>query len=65
MAPQQQVLGASDVAILGGTFLEAGGDGIYVGFANHSRNILLSGVTTDSAWRNSLSVISSIRGATV
>ena len=58
-----QILGASDVAIIGGTFLEAGGDGIYVAgnwLTNHSRNILLSGVTTDGAWRNGLSVISAI-----
>ena len=55
--------GASDVTVIGGTYLEAGGDGIYVdggGLSNHSRNILLSRVTADGAWRNGLSVISAI-----
>lgn len=55
--------GASDVAVVGGTYLESGGDGIYVdggGLANHSRNVVLDGVTTDGAWRNGLSVISAI-----
>ena len=55
--------GASDVTVIGGTFLEAGGDGIYVdggGLSNYSRNILLSRVTADGAWRNGLSVISAI-----
>lgn len=55
--------GASDVTVIGGTFLEAGGDGIYVdsgGVSNFSRNVLLRQVTTDSAWRNGLSVISAI-----
>ena len=55
--------GASDVAIIGGTYLESGGDGIYVdggGLSNHSLNVMLDGVTTDAAWRNGLSVISAI-----
>eukprot|EP01043_Picozoa_sp_COSAG02_P069038 COSAG02_NODE_11677_length_1675_cov_18.994289_2_plen_276_part_00 len=55
--------GASDVAIIGGTYLESGGDGIYVdggGLSNYSRNVVLDGVTTDGAWRNGLSVISAI-----
>jgi hypothetical protein len=63
-----QILGALDVAILGGTSLEARGDGIYVRgiwLTNHSRNILLSGVTTDSAWHNGLSAIPSLINPTV
>ena len=57
------ILGASDVTVIGGTYLEAGGDGIYVdrgGLSNYSHNVLLRGVTTDRAWRNGLSVISAI-----
>jgi hypothetical protein len=57
------IAGASDVAIIGGTYLESGGDGILIGGGggvSHSHNVLLSGVTTDRAWRNGLSVISVI-----
>lgn len=57
------ILGASDVTVVGGTYLESGGDGIYVdggGHTNHSLNVLLSAVTVDSAWRNGLSVISAV-----
>ena len=57
------IFGASDVTVIGGTYLESGGDGIYVdggGLTNYSENVLLQSVTTDAAWRNGLSVISAV-----
>ena len=46
----------SSVSIIGGTFRDAGGDGIFL--ESLTGPIVLHGVTTDGAWRNGLSVIS-------
>jgi hypothetical protein len=55
------IRGATGVTILGGKWVDAGGDGIYITSGEGSavsHDVLLNGVVVTGAWRNGLSVIS-------
>ena len=59
------VRGAVGLSVFGGTWADAGGDGMYVGDdpgsgASASRAVLIRGVVVTGAWRNGLSVISAV-----
>ena len=61
------IRGASGVSVIGGTWIDAGGDGMYIADghskegSNASFDVLLEGVRVAGAWRNGLSVISAVR----
>ena len=61
------IRGASGVSVIGGTWIDAGGDGMYIADdhstegSNASCDVLLEGVRVVGAWRNGLSVISAMR----
>ena len=56
-----KIRSCSNVVVEGLRFVDAGGDGVFIGTKwrspEHSRNIVLRDVTCDRAWRNALSVI--------
>ena len=59
-----QIRASRWVTVVGGRYVDAGGDGIYIdggaGVHNPPSNIVLDGVYCDGAWRNGLSVISAV-----
>jgi hypothetical protein len=58
-----KIVGSRDVRVIGGTYKDAGGDGIYIaakGALPYSSDILIQEVIVDGAWRNGLSVISAV-----
>jgi hypothetical protein len=59
-----QIRASRGVTVIGGRYIDAGGDAVYIdggaGLFNPPSNIVLDGLYCDSAWRNGMSVISAV-----